>query len=141
MQTTRTESGPTLRYGFVVELDEARCRVRVRWPDLDGLISYWLRVPQAKTHHDKHYSLPDVGEHVACLLDAHGEDGLVLGAIYGQRDAAPAASAEQHHIRFADGTAIDYDRRSGRLYIDCVGDVEIVSRTRIRLIAPRIDLN
>lgn len=138
---TRTESAPTLRFGFVVALDEAGCRVRVRFPDLGDLQSYWLPVLRAKTHRDQHYSMPDVGEHVACLLDGHGDDGVVLGAIFTPRDPAPVASADRHHVRFADGTTVDYDRAAHKLSIHCVGDVEIVSSTHIRLSAPRIDLN
>jgi len=138
---TRHESAPTLRYGFVSALDAAGCRVRVRFPDLDNLESYWLPVLQPKTHQDKHYCLPDVGEHVACLLDAAGEDGVVLGALYGQRDPAPVADVDRHHLAFDDGTQIDYNRRTHHLVIHCVGEVEIVAGTRITLRAPRIDLN
>jgi len=141
MSATRNEAAPTLRFGFVTALDAPGCRVRVRFPDLDGLESYWLHVLRAKTHRDKHYCLPDVGEHVVCLLDGAGEDGVVLGAVYGERDAVPVADADRHHVRFADGTTVDYDRAAHRLAIHCVGDVEIVSATRIKLAAPRIDLN
>ncbi|TCW31404.1 phage baseplate assembly protein V [Gulbenkiania mobilis] len=141
MSETREESTPTLRFGFVTALDEAGCRVRVQFPDLDGLESYWLHVPHPKTHRDKHYCLPDVGEQVACLLDGAGEEGVVLGAIYSERDPAPVASVDKHHVVFDDGTLIDYDRASHKLFIHCVGDIEIVSDTHIIMRAPRIDLN
>ena len=138
---TRGESAPTLRFGFVTALDEALCRVRVQFPDLGGLTSYWLHVLRPKTHRDKHYCLPDVGEHVACLLDGAGEDGVVLGAVFGERDQVPVAGVDRHHVRFADGTVVEYDRAAHRLSIVAVGDIEIVSATRISLSAPRIDLN
>ena len=138
---THAESTPTLRFGFVTALDEPGCKVRVQFPDLDGLESFWLPVIQGKTRRDKHYRLPDVGEHVACLLDVRGEDGVVLGAIYSERDPAPVASVDKHHVVFDDGTLIDYDRASHKLFIHCVGDIEIVSDTHIIMRAPRIDLN
>ena len=141
MSETREESAPTLRFGFVTALDEAGCRVRVQFPDLDGLESFWLHVLRQKTHQDKHYCLPDVGEHVACLLDGAGEEGVELGAVFGGRDPAPVVGVDRHHVRFADGTTVDYDRATHKLSVNCVGDVEIVSATRIRLAAPRIDLN
>ncbi len=138
---TRNESAPTLRFGFVTALDGAGCRVRVKFPDLDGLESYWLHVLSAKTHKDKHYCLPDVGEQVACLMDGVGEEGVVLGAVFGDRDETPVAGVDRHHVRFSDGTTVEYDRAAHRLSVHCVGDVEIVSDTRIKLTAPRIDLN
>jgi phage baseplate assembly protein V len=141
MSDTREESAPTLRFGFVTALDESGCRVRVQFPDLDGLESYWLHVLRPKTHRDKHYCLPDVGEQVACLLDGAGEDGVVLGAVFGERDAVPAASVDKHHVSFSDGATVEYDRAAHKLSVNCVGDVEIVSATHIKLTAPRIDLN
>jgi len=138
---TFAESAVTLRFGFVVALDATHGRVRVRLPDLDDLHTHWLPVLHSKTHLDQHWHLPDVGEHVALLLDRRGETGCVLGALYSQRDAPPVASADHHRVRFADGTTIDYDRAAHRLSIQCVGDVEIVSSTHIALRAPRIDLN
>ncbi|MEW5885470.1 MAG: phage baseplate assembly protein V [Pseudomonadota bacterium] len=133
--------GAALRLGFVVALDLQRCRVRVRFPDLDGLESHWLPVLQAKTHRDQYHHLPDLGEHVACLLDARLEDGVVLGALYSARDAARVQGPDQTELRFADGTRIRYDRTRAHLEVDCVGDVTIRAAGRLRLQGARIDLN
>lgn len=138
---TFIEAAVTLKFGIVSALDETSGRVRCVLPDYDDLETAWLPVLHAKTHRDKHWSLPDVGEQVALLLDRHGESGVVLGAIFGLRDVPPVAAVDKTHLRFADGTTIDYDRAAHRLSIQCVGDVEIVSATRIILRAPRIDLN
>lgn len=141
MIETHDEAGVTLRYGFVAAIDEAGHRVRVHLPDLD-LTTWWLAVLAPGSRADRHYALPDVGEHVACLLDRRGENGVALGSLYSARDAAPVTGGpDRHHIRFADGTTIDYDRRAHKLAIHCVGDIEIVSDTHIALAAPRIDLN
>lgn len=38
---------------------------------------------------NKDYWLPDVGEQVEVLLDANGEDGVILGAVYSDVDKPP----------------------------------------------------
>lgn len=138
---THLESGVTLRYGIVCAIDAQAHRVRVHLPDLD-LDTWWLAVLVPGSRGDRHYGLPDLGGHVACLLDARGESGVVLGSLYSARDAVPVDGApDRHHVRFADGTTLDYDRRTHKLAIHCAGDIEIVSATHLTLRAPRIDLN
>lgn len=138
---TFLEAAATLKFGFVTALDEQLGRVRCRIPDMDDLETWWLPVLHAKTHRDQHWHLPDVGEHVAMLLDARGEVGVVLGAIFSQRDAPPVNTVDKHHVRFADDTWVEYDRAAHKLTVSCRGDIEIVSDTHITLRAPRIDLN
>lgn len=138
---THGEAGVTLRFGFVSDIDEQAHRVRVWLPDLQ-LKTWWLAPLLAGSRGDRHYQLPDLDEHVAVLLDARGEAGVVLGSLYSARDAAPVTGgADRHHVCYKDGTTIDYDRRTHRLTVHCVGDIEIVSDTHIVLRAPRIDLN
>lgn len=141
MIETHDEAGVTLRYGFVTALDETAHTIRAQIPDLE-IETWWLPVLTMGSRGDRHYGLPDIGEHVAVLLDRRGETGVCLGCIYSQRDPAPVAGApDRHHIRFRDGTTIDYDRRTHKLSVHCVGDIEIASATHIILRAPRIDLN
>jgi len=130
-----------LSFGKVVEVDPQTCRVRVGLADQDGMQSYWLAVVQGHTLRDKVYSLPDVDEFVAFLLDAQAEEGVVLGAIYSDPDPTPSEDGEIRMIRFEDGTVVQYDRTASRLMIDCVGDVVIRSDTQIQIQAPRVDLN
>ncbi|GAB4212698.1 MAG: hypothetical protein OHK0012_07460 [Synechococcales cyanobacterium] len=130
-----------LSFGKVVEVDPQTCRVRVELADLDGMQSYWLAVVQGHSLRDKVYSLPDVDEFVAFLLDAQAEEGVVLGAIYSDPDPTPSQDGEVRMIRFEDGTVVQYDRAASRLMIDCVGDVVIRSATQIQIQAPRVDLN
>ena len=143
MIATQDEAGATLRYGFVSQVDAVAHKVRVMLPDL-GLETWWLQVLVSDTGQDKLYNLPDIGTHVAVLLDRRGEDGVVLGALYtnGHRDDTPVQDGpDRTHMRFADGTTIDYDRRSHKLAIACTGDVEITSATLVTIKAPRINLN
>lgn len=85
-------------------------RLRVVFTEFDQMLSYWLPLVVPKTQNDKAYWIPDVGEQVVCLMDAHDENGVVLGAIYSQLDSTPVQSADKFHLGFKDGTSVEYDR-------------------------------
>jgi phage baseplate assembly protein V len=121
-----------LRFGRVSELEAATARVRVAFGAEDALVSYWLPVLQQKTLSDRAYWMPDLEEHVVCLLDERGEDGVVIGAIYSEADVPPVASLDRLHVEMKDGTTFDYDRATHKLSIAltaAAADVE-VSTTR-----------
>jgi len=109
-----------IRRGIVVAVDEKKAKVRVRFEDLDGMVSDWLPVVVPKTHIDKAYWLPDIGELVVVAFDEDGErvDGYVLGAIYNREDTTPVQNIDKWHFRFKDGTVIEYDRSASVLLID-----------------------
>jgi phage baseplate assembly protein V len=141
VKETIREALATLRFGFVSALDATTHRVRVTLPEMDDLETWWLPVLTLRTCRDRVEHLPDLGDHVAVLLDPNGEDGIVLGAIFSARDPAPGGGPDITAARFADGTVVEYDRAAHKLTIHAVGDIEIVSDTHITLRAPRIDLN
>lgn len=145
------------KVGVITALDEAKARVRVQFNDMDGVVSYWLPIVQQKTLRDKSYWMPDINEHVACLLDENGEEGVVVGAIYSDADAAPVANKDKHCTVFADGTRVEYDRQTHTLTADvqgkinviatarcdvtCADQVVITSATHVTLQAPSIAIN
>lgn len=141
MNDTFKEAGATFKRGTVSAVDERTMRVRVRLPDMDNLRTAWLPVGVRKTKLDQDYWLPDVGEHVAVLLDANGEDGVVLCAIYSEADAVPVASRDRWHRRFKDGTTLDYDRAAHQLTINCVGTINIVAAGAVTVQAPSVTLD
>jgi len=106
------------RRGIVTRTDPTTGRVKVRFPDRDNVESWWLEVGTPKTHQDKAYWMPDVGEHVACLMDDHAEAGVVAAAIYSQADRPPVDSQDKWHILTRDGTVIEHDRAEHRLLVD-----------------------
>ena len=67
-----------LKFAIVTNIDEKQATARVQFQDSDGIPSYWLPVLQAKTLKDKFYILPDVGEHVVCLMDENLERLQIL---------------------------------------------------------------
>lgn len=96
--------------------------MRVVFGDADDLVSDWLPVLFPTTLLNQVYGMPDVDEHVVCLLDEHAEFGVVLGAIYSDVTAPPIQSLEKVHIKFKDGTTVQYDRAAHTLSIDLVAD-------------------
>lgn len=122
------------RLGRVTAIDETTCRVRVAFGAHDALVSYWLPVMQQRTAIDQLYALPGLDEHVVCLLDQRAEFGVVLGALYNAVDTPPIASKDRVHMRFGDGTAIDYDRAAHALTITaCAGGSVTVIADHVHL--------
>jgi len=131
-----------VRVGVVTNVYPERGTVRVRLVDADDQVSFELPVVFRKTMKDKEYWMPDVGEQVVCLFSGQGlEQGFVIGAIYSKKDSVPVNSRDKWHIKFEDGTTIEYDRKSHKLSIQCVGDIQIVAQGNVTIIGARIDLN
>lgn len=129
-----------LHFGTVAAIDEMTGMVRVRLPEMGNLRTDWLQVLQPKTLRDKHWCLPDLGEHVAVLLDNNGDDGVVLGAVYSAADAPPVATGDKRHIRFADGTTIEYDRVTHQLVVDGPALIKLVAKSQVHVVATTITL-
>lgn len=131
-----------IRFGKVVAVDEKNAKVRVQIEDADAVVTFWLPVATHKSQDDKFYWLPDIGEMVVCgFYENDWDTGVVLGAIYNQKDTTPAQNKDKFVIQFKDNTRIEYDRSSHKLTIHSTGDIEIISDTHITMKAPRIDLN
>jgi phage baseplate assembly protein V len=138
-----------MKIGVVTSTDPSAGKCRVQFADQDAVISYWLPVLHHKTGQDKSYWMPDTGEHVCCLMDANNEFGCIAGAIYSDADQPPVTSQDKYHVRFNDGTTLEYDRAShsltanvkGSITLNADTDISITSGTHIIMTAPRIDLN
>ncbi|MCS7317312.1 MAG: phage baseplate assembly protein V [Candidatus Dojkabacteria bacterium] len=115
-----------IKLGLVTAIDEAKCKVRIEILDNDKLQSYWLPVLQNNSKDNKFYCLPDIQELVlAVFLDNALEQGFVIGSIYNNKDTVPISNKDKYHIKFKDGTTIEYDRNSHKLLLDVKGDIQI----------------
>ena len=131
-----------VRVGTVSSLMPDKGIARVEIHDADGLVSYDLPILYPKTQDDKYYWMPDIGEHVVCVFLPSGfEQGFIIGSIYSQSDKVPVPDRDKAHIKFSDGTTIEYDRKIHKLEVNCVGEVVVKSATHIQTFAPRIDMN
>jgi phage baseplate assembly protein V len=125
-----------LRFGNVVEQDPDGNRVRVQLDDQDGLKTWWIGVLSFGTGGDSVYVMPDIGEHVAVMLDQHGEDGVLLGSRNSAKDRPKINRPEERRIDFADGSFLRYDREKHELELNVIGAGKItlvVGDTRIEL--------
>ncbi|SCB71901.1 MULTISPECIES: phage baseplate assembly protein V [Snodgrassella] len=123
------EFGATLQFGLVEAIDAGRHMLKVNIPALENMHTDWLPMLTAAAGGNCFYSLPDVGELVACILDARGESGVVLGALYNQSDTAPAQSNDMWVKQFSNGTVISHDRKSGEVCVQTSGTVVVEADT------------
>lgn len=85
-----------------------------------------MPVVHHKTQDDKVIWTLDLGEHVACLMDANMEDGCIVGAIYSAADVPPVDSADKFRMQFKDGGSLEYDRSSGAMSVNVIGNATII---------------
>lgn len=113
-----------IRFGIVSERDDPNGKVKVEFAE-DGIVSDWLPVVVSRALNDKFFSLPDVNEHVACVMDENLEEGVVLGAIYDSKQQPAIQGADITAVQFQDGTKVSFDRATGVLTIETTGDVNM----------------
>ena len=114
-----------LKFGIVTNINPTLAQARVQFAD-DDILSYWLPILQQKTQKDKFYAIPDIGEHVACLMDTNSEEGVILGAIYSALDSTPVSSKSQLMITFEDESFIQFDKTTGILTLKFKG-IDVIS--------------
>lgn len=121
-----------LRFGIICEIDGSKGLARVHFDD-DGIVSYWLPVVYPKTSQDSFSWIPDVNEHVACLMDERLENGVILGSIYSKAKQPDGGDANKFRIKFKDGTVIEYDRSIHKLTADVKGAVEVKATENVNV--------
>lgn len=124
-QPENHDFGATLQFGTVAEIDDKKHAVRVQIPALENLQTDWLPVITLGAGGNQFYCLPDVGALVVCVLDARGESGVCLGAIYNDNDPVPATSRDLHVLQYSNGTRIQHNRKTGDVLIKTKGKVTI----------------
>ncbi len=121
-----------LRYGLISEIDAAKGMARVHFND-DDIVSDWLPILVPKAMEDSFSFFPDINEHVACLMDEHSENGVVMGSLYNSKTQPNGGSADKFRIRFKDGTVIEYDRAGNKLFADVKGQVEVKAQGAVKV--------
>jgi phage baseplate assembly protein V len=90
--------------------------VRVKFPDRDNVISYWLHVASRGSQNDKEFWMPDLGEQVLCIMDEHDEYGSVVGSLGNTTDTSPSfAAVGVRGFEASDGAVVTYDRNTHTL--------------------------
>ena len=140
MQTQTHDFTATLQFGIVSAIDAASHSLRVKIPVLDDMETDWLPMATPAAGGNRFYSLPDVGELVVCLLDARGETGCVIGAIYNAADKPPVSDQNKWVKRFTNGTVISHDRRSGEVVVETPGKVKIKAAQKVDIQSPHTEI-
>lgn len=109
-----------LKYGIISEVDTSKGLARVTFDD-DGIVSGWLPVSVPKSLNDKFFAMPDVNEHVWCVMDDNAENGVIGGSLYSTVSQPIGGGADIVAVRFSDGTRVEYDRAGHKLTVT-VGD-------------------
>lgn len=118
-----------IRIGIVSSVNPQTCTARVLFEDQDEAVSYDLFVINHNTQDNQDYWLPDVNEAVLCLFLPIGiETGFILGSYYSDVDKPANTDPNVRSIKFKDGTAIQYNRETHKLIVDCVGDIEAICK-------------
>lgn len=113
--------GATYQEGIVSAVDPKTHKVRCKIPALEDLETAWLSFLTPNAGSNQFYCLPDKGELVALLLDARGEGGCVLGAIYNEQDPTPTQDNEMWMKKFKNGTVISHNRKTGDVIVNTKG--------------------
>lgn len=136
-----------LKFAEVSAVDSSTGKVKVDFIE-DGITSDWLPVMVRNTKDNKHFYLPDIGEHVAALMDEHLERGVIMGAIYSTKNTpGTEAAVGVEAVEFSDGTVVKYDRNTSEMSVDCAGDVvimcenaNIIANAEIVIDAPNVEI-
>jgi phage baseplate assembly protein V len=113
-----------LEFGIITEIDFVSGLARVKFMD-DGLVSAPLKISVMRSGPDQFIFPFDVNEHVWCLMDDECEYGVIGGAVYDEGNNPPESSKGVLKLKFADNSAIEYNRNSHILSFDIQGKVNI----------------
>lgn len=114
---------------IVTEVDPATCTARVRIPEADNMVSPFLRIIIPTSRATKRFYLPSVDEQVAVLMRDDGTEGVILGAVYSQRDTTHSDINTEgvSGVVFEDGTRVIMDANSSTLTVDSRSDVIVTA--------------
>ncbi|MGX2974736.1 phage baseplate assembly protein V [Ursidibacter arcticus] len=121
----------TYQEGIVSQIDPQTHRIKATIPALEDLETTWLPFATPFAGGNQFYALPDKGELVAMILDARGESGYVLGAIYNEADPTPVANSEIWLHKFSNGTEISHNRKTGDVVVKTTGTVTVTASQAI----------
>lgn len=129
-----------LKFGLISDIDPSKGLARVNFDD-DGIVSAWLPIIFPKAMADSFIWLPDINEHVACLMDAHAENGVIIGSVYSAATAPNGGNKDKFRATFSDGTVIEYDRAAHKLTANVQGSVDVEATGNAKLKATHVTLD
>jgi phage baseplate assembly protein V len=108
-----------VRVGSISSIQPSKCTARVAFEDQENVVSYELPILVRGSLENQDYWMPGLGEQVVCLfLPSGNAQGFILGSFYSEADKPPVTDPNKRHIRFSDGTFIEYNLETHTLTID-----------------------
>lgn len=141
------------RYGTVAQVDYSGetagfPAIRVQVQD-NEILTDWVPWFSPRAGKDRVWDPPEVGE-VVMLLAPSGDltNGVAIPGLFSNGNAN-GNRAGLHRRTYDDGTVVEYDRQSHKLFMDVKGDVlikatgkiEIEATGNLKLVGGTIDLN
>lgn len=115
-----------IKIGKVSAVYPERCTAKVLFEDIDK-VSSELPIVVRGSQNTKDYWLPSIGEQVLCvfLQGTLTRAGFIIGSLFNDEDVPPVQDKDKRHIKFEDGTYLEYDIKNKILTIDCKGQIQI----------------
>lgn len=108
--------------GRVSAVYPASGTAKVVFDDRDNYVTPELPIMNRGSQGVKDYWMPAVGEQVICaFLSNTSKEGFILGSHFNDEDKPPVTSKNKQHLRFPDGTFIEYDQQTHILTVDVKG--------------------
>jgi len=101
----------------------------VQFKDHDEILSKELPILTPFTQNNKAYFPLTENQKVIVLFLPVGEntDGFIIGTLFDKDNPPPVKDRNKFHIKFEDGTTIEYDKSSHKLKAVVNGDIEITA--------------
>lgn len=124
---------------------------RVLFDDIN-LVSYWLQLPSTATKTAKFWTPIEINSQVACLMDNHFEQGIIVGVMWSDKDTPPDWGKETTvGMQFQDGAKLYYNFENHKLIVDMPNSEIIINngnnttakadilKTELKKMSARID--
>jgi phage baseplate assembly protein V len=121
-----------LRFGNITEVDPTKGYARVTFTD-DGIVSDWLQIIVKTALNDKDSFTFNINEQVACLMDENSEEGVILGAIFNDKNSPNGGGVGIFRTVFDDNSVIEYNRNSHKYTLDIKGEINIKSSSVVNI--------
>lgn len=119
-----------LRFGNIVKVDAAKGLYKVHL-DADDIETGWISKLLPNTKNTKDEEPMAIGEHVACMMDEHCEDGVIMGAVNSDKDLPVKGDAKIRRTEYPDGSYVEFDGNTGQYEINMTGDVKITGAKKL----------
>ncbi|MCL2201269.1 MAG: phage baseplate assembly protein V [Oscillospiraceae bacterium] len=139
-----------IRVGIISSIDPTKGTAQVTFEDREDMVSGELSVIMPVTGSNQIYMMPAVNERVLCVfIPDSPSDGFILGSYYSEGRLPPVSSAEKVHMRFKDGSYVEYDnssstltvKASGNVIINAAQGVSVISEGNVSISAPHVSIN